>query len=189
MSRFQWPKLFIFLLLLGLFGCGSEAGPIEWATQATMVVGDQGGGAVQFLVNPEELTSEGTLTVQVDTEFNDRTTYIVQSYEIVFDFESVGTIRLVLNPNLESNVTVYKLNRNNQPSGTHTMNLNLIIETPEQNLVLNDLVLQSKSATLTLTQNLFPLNFDFMGEDKELQILALQATIPAFLITSDEDPL
>lgn len=183
-------SLIILLFSLGISACGSSGGPFEMATQTTMVVGDSGGGSpVQFISNPEEVTAQGVVGAQVDQVFNDRQTLIIESFEIIANFSSVGAVRLVLNPNMSSTATVYKLNSNNQPFGTHTMTLNLIVETQDQNLTIDNVMLASESATLVLTQNLFPLSFLFEGQSKELQILSLEVIVPAFLITSNEDPL
>lgn len=159
------------------------------ATASTSVVGDAGSGNVQFLVNPEEDTGEGILTAQITEVFANRRDIVIEAFQLGLEFPSVGTINIVLNPNEESTGTIYRLNSNNQVAGTHTMNLNLIVETPEQNLVLNNVMLSSDTATLDLTIPLPILGFQFEGDAKEIQILSLLVTIPANLITGTEDPL
>lgn len=183
-------KLLIFCtFLLILPACGSDGGPFEMASSTTQVVGDAEATTVQFLSNPEEQTGNGTMTAQVDEVFFDRQTLFVEGFEINLDFDGVGPVRVVLNPNMTSTATVYKLNQNNQVFGTHTMNLNLIVETPDQNLTYNNVLLASKNATVILDQLLPILNFQFNGETKQLQTLAMSVTIPAQLIVSNEDPL
>ncbi len=176
-------------LPLMVAGCGSDGAPFEMATATTMVLGDAGSGNVQFLINPEESSGSGILTAQITEEFANRRNLVVEAFDMPIEFASVGTLRLVLNPNLESTGTVYRLNSNNQVAGTHTMDLNLILETPDQNLVVSNVMLSSDTATLSLTIPLPTLSFQFMGESKELQTLSLTVVIPVQLITGTEDPL
>lgn len=189
MKKLIFVGLFSLLLPFLTAACGSDGAPFEMSTASTMVVGDAGNGNVQLLVNPESSEGTGTLTAQIVEEFSNRRDLVVDAFDLPVEFADVGTLRLVLNPNLESTATVYRLNSNNQVAGTHTMNLNLILETPEQNLVLNDVMLSSDTATLSLTIPLPILGFQDMGQSKEVQILSLTVVIPATLITGREDPL
>jgi hypothetical protein len=68
------------------------------------------------------------------------------------------------------------------------MTLNLIVETQDQNLTYDNVVLASDDATLRLTQSLPILGFLFGGQNKQLQTLSLEVTLPASLVTSREDP-
>lgn len=178
----------IVLISLAFSACGSDGGPFEMATMSTAVVGNPDAN-VHFIADPEDASGSGTLTAQIDEEFFDRRTLIITDFSLTLNYDSIGPVNYYLNPNLESTAVVYKLNANNQVFGTHTMNLNLILETPDQNLTLDNVMLASDTATLTLAQPLPILTFQFNGENKQIQILSLTAVIPAELITSNEDPL
>ena len=171
-----------FPLFLALVACGSSGQPFVMDVQSDLIVTD---------VNPENLavqTATGNLEAEVVDEFGDRLELEVFSLGATASFDGLGEVRLVLDPNFPANATVYKLNRNNNPFGTNTMNLSLIIETPEQNLTLSNLTLSSDSALLELNQDLPPLTFFFQGVPMEIDLSTLQIRIPASLIQSDFDP-
>jgi hypothetical protein len=65
------------------------------------------------------------------------------------------------------------------------MNLNLVIQTPEQNLVLSNVSLESDTALLQLAEDLPTLGFFVQGQPKELDLADLNVLIPPELITSD----
>jgi len=178
------------LLLLGFFisACGSPGDPFEMATTTTQVVGDLEPPAEKFLFDPEEQSAQGTLTAQVEETFINRRTLTIQAFEIINNFSSVGPIRMVLNPNFESTATIYRLNMQNQVAGTHTMTLFLIVETADQNLTYDNVMLASDQAVLELAQDLPILGFLFDDEAKQLQTLGLSVTVPAQLIDSPFDP-
>lgn len=208
----------VFFLLFNLIACGDGGGPFAMDTSATAVVGDTSSALVfpemaewelfsleelealeteltdylldpvKLLVNPEEATNSGTLTAQVVQDFSNRRTIVIKNFDIELEFASVGLVHFTLNPNMESTGTIYKLNKNNQPFGTHNIILNLIVETAEQNLTYNNVMLASDNATLELVQTLPILTFEFAGSSKQIQTLALSAVVPAQLINSDFDP-
>jgi hypothetical protein len=187
MLRFFKGFILLSLLVVGM-ACGSDPGPFQMSTSTDMVIGDAQVTPVQFIVNPEEQTGEGTLTAQTVEEFSDRRVLSIQSFDLELNFPGIGPVTLVLNPNFESTATVFMLDSANQPAGTHTMTLFLIVETPDQNLTLDNVVLQSNTATLTLANPLPTLSFFLNGVQKQMQILSLTAVIPAQLITSNQDP-
>lgn len=187
MKRF-YPFLALSALLLAFAACASDPGPFEMSTSTTMVAGDAPASPVQFIVNPVQETGDGTLTAQLVDEFNNRRVLDITDFNIELEFPGIGPVALRLNPNFSSTATVYKLNFNNQPAGTHTMTLFLIVETPDQNLTLDNVQLASDTATLTLVNPLPVLSFLLDGQQKQLQILSLQAVIPAQLISSNIDP-
>ncbi len=128
-------KMSVVLLSLGsLVGCGSAAGPFEMSTATTQVVGDAlpPDPQVEFLFDPQQQSAEGIVTAQIVEEYVNRQELLIEDFEIVNEFPGIGPIRMVLNPNMESTATIYRLNLNNQVEGTHTMTLNLIVETPDQ---------------------------------------------------------
>lgn len=175
------------LMTLGL-ACTSDPGPFEMSTSTTMVIGDAPTSPVQFIINPVQEDGEGTLTAQILEQFSDRRLLSIESFDIEMDFPGIGPVAIRLNPNFESTATVFFLNSNNQPAGIHSMTLFLIVETPDQNLTLDNVVLASDTATLTLVDPLPILTFFLQGEQKQMQILSLEAVIPAQLITSQQDP-
>jgi hypothetical protein len=185
-------RLFKGIFLVGLLylasACGSDPGPFEMSTSTTMVIGEAPSSPVQFIINPEEQSGQGVLSADIAQQFSNRRDLTIQSFDIELDFPGVGPVAIRLNPNFESTATVFMLNFNNQPAGTHTMNLFLIIETPDQNLTLDNVQLASNTATLTLVDPLPVLTFFFQGQPKQLQITSLQAVIPAQLISSLIDP-
>lgn len=207
----------VFLLFFNLVACGSEGGPVVMATSATAVVGELTQGAsvvlsaeegdlaalseealtaladllenpLQTLTNSEESSSSGTLTAQITQDFPNRRSIVIENFNIEMEFANVGMVRFTLNPNLESTGTIFKLNRDNEPFGEHNMILNLVVETAEQNLTYDNVMVASETATLTLTQALPILSFEFAGTTMQLQTLALSVVVPASLITSDFDP-
>lgn len=166
----------------------TEGNPFEMAVTTEQVVGDPDSSPIKFIVDPEQETATGTLTAQIDREFINSRTLIVESLMVESEFAGVGTIRLHLNPNFDSTATVFKLNRNNEPNGVNTMTLFIIIETPDQNLTYDNVQLIGPSATLILEGTLPVLTFQLDGEAKVFQTLNFSVVIPAGLITSDEDP-
>ena len=187
MLRFFKGVFLAGLLILGP-ACASDPGPFEMSTSTTMVVGEAPGNPVQFIVNPVQQSGEGVLTAQTIDQFNDRRVLSIDSFDIELDFPGIGPVAIRLNPNFESTATVFLLNSNNQPAGTHNMTLFLIVETPDQNLTLDNVTLASDSATLSLMDPLPILSFLFQGQQQQMQILSLEAVIPAQLITSTQDP-
>ena len=181
----------LFLSLAALAGCGSAAGPFEMSTATTQVVGDAlpPDPQTEFLFNPQQQAAEGIVTAQIVEEYINRQELLIEDFEIVNEFPGVGPIRMVLNPNMESTATIYRLNLNNQLEGTHTMTLNLIVETPDQNLTYENVILSNTQAVLTLQGALPILGFYLAGQAMELQTLDLTVTIPAELVTSPYDPL
>jgi len=184
-------KLMLGLVLPLLFlACGTSGAPFEMANSVTMVVGDPDNLSFEkFITNGQEKTATGVVTAQIDQEFNNRRVLVIESFNASTDFDGVGTISVVLNPNLDSSATIFKLNTDNQPSGTNTMTLNLIVETPDQNLTYDNVELSGQNATLTLSQGLASIGFILNGQNKVLQTLGLTVQVPASLITSDDDPL
>jgi hypothetical protein len=179
---------FFFLAWLGagLGGCGGVSGPFDMMTDATVFVGDPSPVApLAFLVNPIEQSVLGDLTAEIETEFPDRFALNPTSLNLTFDFAGIGVIIITLDPNNPSSATVFKLNSSNRPSGTNTMNLNLVIQTPEQNLVLSNVSLESDTALLQLAEDLPTLGFFVQGQPKELDLADLNVLIPPELITSD----
>ncbi|HKY64330.1 MAG TPA: hypothetical protein VJR29_13030 [bacterium] len=180
-----WQRLFCALALsisLILSACGSGGQPFLMDVQSDLIV---------TATNPDSLviqTAVGTLEAEIVQEFNDRFELDVFNLNASATFPDLGPINLVLDPNFPASATVYKLNRNNNPSGTNTMRLSLIIETPEQNLTLSDLTLSSNSASLQLDQDLPPLTFFFQGQPMQIDLSTLQVQIPASLIVSFFDP-
>lgn len=158
------------------------------AVNTTQVVGDPDPTTFKLIVDPDQLTVMGTLTAQITEQFSDRQDLLIEDFFVESDFSGVGPIRLVLNPNFESTATVFKLNSNNQVAGTHTMTLFLIIETPEQNLTYENVMLSSKEATLVLDGTLPIFPFLVNGETKIFQTLDLSVTIPASLVSNQVDP-
>ncbi len=185
----------IFLLVsivgsaLGLSYCGGGGQPFNMDVNATIFIGDPSPASpFQFIVNPEQQNPEGTMTAQIGTEFIDRTTLDILSLDLSAEF-SIGTVRITLDPANPSTATVFKLDGANRPFGTHTMNLNLIIETPDQNLVLSDVTLDCDTALLALAEDVPTLVFFLQGDiPKEIDLSALTVLVPASLITSDQDP-
>jgi hypothetical protein len=177
----------IFLLGLVILGsaCSSDPGPFEMSASTTMVIGEAPTSPVQ---NPVEVSGEGVITGQIIEQFNNRRVLAIDSFDIEMDFPGIGPVAIRLNPNFQSTATVFMLNSSNQPAGTHTMNLFLIVETPDQNLTFDDVLLASDTATLSLVDPLPTLTFFFQGQPHQVQILSLQAVIPAQLITSTQDP-
>ncbi len=156
---------------------------------ATVVIGDAGSGSpIKFLFNPETQNANGTLQAQIIEEFDNRFELEILNFEIDAQFSNVGPIQIVLDPNLDSTMTVYKLNSNNQVSGTHQANLNLIVQTPDQNLVFQDVLLESETATLSLANPLPVTGFLFQGNAMEINITNLQLTLEPGLVIGDFDP-
>ena len=186
-SGFCFTSLLI-LFSLSMIGCGGSGEPFTMVTTSTIIIGDPGPSSFSFLVDPIQQTVEGGLTADVVNELNDRWELVVQDLEVVANFDGIGQISLVLDPNFESTATVYKLNRNNQPFGTNTMTLSLIVETPEQNLTFSQLALSSNNAILTLNQDLPLIDFFVQGQPKQIDLASLQVLIPSELIISTEDP-
>lgn len=176
------------LVPFALTACGSSGEPFTMVTTATIVVGDAGPSPFSFLVDPVTQTVEGGLVADVVNELSDRWELTVLDLDVTANFDGIGPINLVLDPNFESTATVFKLNRNNQPSGTNTMTLSLIVETPDQNLTFSTLALSSNDAILTLDQDLPEIDFFFQGQAKALDLSSLQILIPSELIVSTEDP-
>ncbi len=178
------------LLLVGLlFGCG-KAEPFLIAANSTMFVGDPSPATpLAFIVNPEEQGTTGTVDAEIATVFPDRVDLAILSLSLTFQFDSVGTINLSLDPNNPSSATIFELDGSNKSSGTNTMTLNLIIETPDQSLSLPGVLLEGDSALLELAENLPTLGFSFQGQSKELDLSSLNVVVPAELINSDVDPL
>lgn len=173
---------------LSFTACGGSGEPFTMVTTATIIVGDAGPSPVSFLVDPVQQTVEGGLVADVVNELSDRWELTVLSLDVTANFDGIGPINLVLDPNFESTATVFKLNRNNQPAGTNTMTLSLIVETPDQNLTFSQLALSSDTATLSLDQDLPAIGFFFEGQPKEIDLSSLQILIPSELIVSTEDP-
>jgi len=182
-------SIFVFLPIFALCSCGSGSDPFTMDTNATLFVGDPSPVTpLQFLINPEQQSSDGQLTAEIDQEFTDHFELTITELEIDFDFADVGPIQIVLDPNKTSTATVFKLKLNGNPAGTHTMTLNLIIQTPEQNLVLDDVSFSSTTNLLSLDQALPSLGFFVQGVGKELDISTMQVSIPPSLNISDRDP-
>ena len=177
-----------FLVSLGLTACGGSGEPFEMVTTATIIIGDAGPNPFSFLVNPIQETSQGQMTADVVNELNDRWDLTVLDLSVTLDFAGIGPVNIVLDPNFESSATVFKLNRNNQPSGINQMTLSVIIETPDQNLTYSQMSLSSNTATLALDEDLPTLDFFFQGQPKELDFSSLEILIPSELIHSTEDP-
>ncbi|MFO1463945.1 MAG: hypothetical protein U1F66_09195 [bacterium] len=170
--------------MLSLGACGSSGQPFVMDVTATMIVGDAG----PSLINPVQQIVTGNLTAEVTDELHDRFELEITDFQVNSNFAGVGDINMVLDPNFTSTATVFKLNRNNNPFGTNTMDLSLIVETPDQNLTLSHLSLSSNNATLELAQDLPPLNFFVGGQPKEFDLSALAIQIPVQLIVSTGDP-
>jgi hypothetical protein len=168
-------------ILALLFACGGSGQPFLMNVQSDLIVADP---------NPDSIviqTALGTIEADIASEFNDRFELDVLNLSATAAFPGLGDIHLVLDPNFPAGATVYKLKSNNQPAGTNTMNLSLIIETPEQNLTLSELTLSGNSAALQLDQDLPPLTFFFQGQPMEIDLSTFQVQIPASLIVSDSD--
>lgn len=169
-------------LFLALAACGSGGEPFLMDVQSDLIV---------IPPDPDSLDVEvavGDVEAEIVKELNDRFELDVLSLNATANFPGIGAINLVLDPNFTANATVYKLNRNNNPFGTNTMNVSLIAETPEQNLTFSNLTLSSDSASLQLDQDLPPLTFFFEGQAMQLDLSTLQVQIPASLIVSNIDP-
>ena len=107
------------------------------------------------------------------------------SLNLAFNFSNVGTINITLDPNNPSSATIFKVNSNGNPEGTHVMDLNLVIQTPDQNLVLSGVTLSTETSLLQLDEDLPTLGFFFQNEAMELDLSSLNVVIPPELITSD----
>jgi len=187
--RLSFKKLCLTLLFpLLISGCGEGTDVFEMAASTTMAIGAAEISPVQFIVDPETQTGDGILMAQVNESFSNRRTLSIEELKIELQYDNIGTVRVHLNPNLESTATVYRLNQNNQLFGTHNMLLNIIVETPDQNLTVDNVMLASDTATLTLVEPIPNLSFLFQGTQETLQTLSFQVVIPAELITSPFDP-
>jgi len=171
------------LSFFGFSACGNSGEPFTMDVTSTLIVSD----ASPSTNNPVQQIVDGTLHAQVTNEFRDRFELEIMDFEVDANFDGVGPITLVLDPNFASTATVFKLNRSNTPFGTNTMNLSLIVETPEQNLTLSQMSLSSDNATLELAQNLPTLNFFVGGQPKQFDLSALAIQIPVQLIVSTGD--
>ncbi|HCU25637.1 MAG TPA: hypothetical protein DF383_11535 [Deltaproteobacteria bacterium] len=164
-------------LLFYLSACGGGADPIPMPVNATI------------FIDEAEVGTGGSLTAVIQEEFTNRYFMEVTELQTGGEFPGLGPVNIRLNPDLVSTATVYKLNvQNNKPFGTHQMNLNLLIETPEQILTLNDVLLMSNTALLTLAEDLPTLSFSFEGQTMAIDISALEVLIPSYLVSSTEDP-
>ena len=174
----------LFILYLVFFpSCGSQGHPFEMSAQATAVVGEAG------LLNPEQQSAQGLVTAQLEEDFFDRSVLVIQSFDLLLEFANVGPVLLSLNPEAVSTAVIYKLNRNNQLFGTHTMNLNLLMTSAEQSLVLGEIQLSGNVATLTLNQDVPIFNFSLDSIVRQIQFLDIQVVVPTEFITSNEDPV
>lgn len=188
-KRFFKTAILLIVLGLGLAACGSDSEPFIMEVASTIFVGANPiNSPLSFIVDPEQQNPTGTLEAQIIRDFNDHTEFNVLSFDLVSTFDGVGTIQMVLDPNIPSQMSVAKLNCNDKPEGSNVLNLSLIIETPEQNLTLSNLVLESDSALLELTENLPPLGFTVDGQSFAIQVSVLNVQIPSELIVSDCDP-
>lgn len=176
-------------LCAGLTSCGSDGNPFIMDVTSTIFVGaNPANSPLEFIVDPEQQNPNGTLEAQITRDFSDHTEFQVLNFELSATFDGVGTINFVLDPAIDSLMSVAKLNCNNKPEGSNVLNLSLIIETPEQNLTLSNLVLESDTAALQLTENLPPLGFTANGQSFAIQVSSLNVQIPSDLIVSDCDP-
>ncbi len=193
--RFPSLKKIISLLLICsiplLSACGNDGEPFEMDMSSTMVVGDPEPAAstsAKAILNPSQQEVDGIMEAVITNELSDRFEIEVLAVNMTATFPDVGEIRLVLNPNFESSGTIFKLNRNNNLFGMHNFNLNLIIETPDQNLTLDDLTLENNTAVLPVVGDLPLLNFFVNDQPKQLDILQLELTIPSNLVITTDDP-
>ena len=170
-----------------LAGCGGAAGPFAMTTDATMFVGGADAASpFAFIVNPEEQGADGDLMAAINTEFPDRYLLDLTSLNLTFNFANVGSILITLDPNNPSSATIFKVNSSGNPEGTHMMDLNLVIQTPEQNLVLPGVSLSTETALLQLDEDLPTLGFFFQNQAMELDLSSLNVVIPPELITPDQ---
>jgi len=177
----RWIRALALPTMMILSACGSSGQPFVMDVQSDLLV---------TAPDPDSVVVEtaiGSIEADIADEFNDRFELDVFNLDATAAFPGLGDVRLVLDPNFPAFATVYKLNRNNQPFGTNTMNLSLIVETPEQNLTFSELTLSSESASLKLDQDLPPLTFFFQGQAMEIDLSTLQVQIPASLIVSNFD--
>jgi hypothetical protein len=175
--------------LLFLTGCGNSGGVFTMEVASTIFVGDPLSATPSPTPsqNPEQQEANGTLEAQVSDTFANRSELEISSFDMSADFAGVGTIHFVLDPHFTSTATVFKLDCNNKPLGVNTMDLSLIVETPDQNLTYTHIDLESPTAILALAQNLPTLNFFVQGQPKQLDLSALLVTIPSQLISSECD--
>lgn len=171
-----------------LSACGGDGQPFVMEVDSTLFVADNSGTSLSFIVDPIQQNPTGTLEAQVVQEFNDHFELEVLSFNLSANFEGVGEIQFVLDPNFTSQMSVSKLNRNNNPFGPNVLDLSLIVETPEQNLTLSNLIFSSNNAILQLSENLPPLGFTANDQSFALTVSAIDIIIPSELIVSDFDP-
>jgi hypothetical protein len=177
------------LAVLALTACGGDGQPFIMDVNSTLFVGNNPGQSpLALLVDPIQENPTGSLEAQINREFSDHFELDVLSFNLAANFAGVGDIQFVLDPNLPSQMSVSKLNSNNQQIMPNVLNLSLIIETPDQNLTLSNLLLQSNTALLQLSENLPPLGFFVNGQPFAIQIANLNILIPSDLIVSDFDP-
>lgn len=170
----------------GFAACGGAAGPFDMTTTATMFVGGADSAPdLAFIVDPEEQGATGDLLAEIDTEFPDRFQLTLTSLTLTFNFANVGTVTVTLDPNNPSTATIFKVTANGNPEGTHVMNLNLVIATPDQNLVLTGVSLSTETSLLQLDESLPSLGFFFQNQPMELDLSSLNVSIPPALITPD----
>jgi hypothetical protein len=185
----------LFLIIFSLLACfqlphcGEGGEPFEMVMNATIIVGDaEPDGGIKAISNPTQETVEGIAEGVITLELHDRFEVEILSVDISTTFPEIGEVRLVLNPNFVSSGTVFKLNRNNNLFGNHSFILNLIVETPDQNLTIDDITLEANNAVLTVVGDLPTLGFLFEGQSKEIDILNLELLIPSQLVVTTDDP-
>jgi len=169
---------------IGLNACGA-AEPFNMPSDAIMFVGQPSPvQPIEFIVDPVQQAASGTMNAEIEDVFPDRTTLSLLSLNLTFNFDGIGDIVLTLDPNRPSSATVFPLNASGNPTGLSTMDLNLVIETPDQNLVLEGVLLQGESAILQLAIDLPSLGFFFQGMPQELDLAAMSVVLPNELILS-----
>jgi len=175
----------------GFQACGSSGGPFPMNTQAIIFVGDPNPAIVnniEFIINPEQQSGSGQLTAEIESEDINSFDLSIQSFNITLNYASIGPVTLVLDPSLPSTATIFKLNLNGKPEGTHQMTLNLIAQTADQNLALSNLLLTGDTNNLTLSGTVPELGFTFQGQPKVLDLTNLQVQVPGSLNISNQDP-
>ena len=159
------------LLILGA-ACGSNntviiPGTITLSSSPGIEVAASKFGEVPVDENKEEVELETKMTAE-KTETADAVKLDITSLEAEGTLGSEGPVKVTLNPEGDSQGTVFKTDENDQPLGMHNFELDLRVEINGQSLEFNDVQVGGFTETIGLEVEVPPIEYRNGSDDIQL---------------------